>query len=229
MVTQAYAFESAPVGKRRHWERLAASGFRAAGAMALLFLLVIATPLAWYVGAPLRVTALPRKSDVIALFSSGQIDAGWMTPDAAQRLLGAVDLFQRGYGRLIVTSGSQAEQGLDQADLSARWLIRAGVPPQDVLVENRSTRTYLSVLALRELMREHGWHSAVIVTSEMDVPRIALVCRHLGLSDISFRGVPVERQPKPAQWLYLSTGYPVLYHALYEYAGLALYWAKGWI
>ncbi len=47
---------------------------RAAALCALLFLLVILTPLAWLAAAPLRDPGDARPADAIALFSSGQID-----------------------------------------------------------------------------------------------------------------------------------------------------------
>lgn len=209
-------------GLRRTGRRV----FGLAGAAALLFVLVILTKLAWYVGAPLRVAAEPRPSDVISLFSSGQIDDHWLTIDEAQRLLGALDLYRRHFAPVIVTSGSQHDQGDFQAELEAAWLREAGVPQDALVVENRSTRTYDSVLALQRLMREHGWSSVVIVTSRMDVPRIAMVCRHLGMR-ASFLAAPLEREP--TSWLYLSEGYPLVFHAMYEYAAIVLYWWNGWI
>ena len=60
-----------------------------AAILVAVYLLFTVTPLADYYSAPLYVTSNPQKSDVIVLLSSGQIDGDWLTPDAAQRLLGA--------------------------------------------------------------------------------------------------------------------------------------------
>ena len=205
--------------------RVVGIGFRIAGIAALLFLLVILTPIAWLIAGPLQIPSNARHSDVIALFSSSQIDDTWLSPDAAQRTLGALLLFREGFAPVIVTSGSQHAAGLDQAELHAAWLVRAGVPASDIVIENHSTRTYASVVALKGLMRAHGWRSVVIVTSAFDILRIRLVCERLDV-DATFLGVP-DQEP-PYFPLYLS-GYGVLYHAMYEYAGLALYRFKGWL
>ena len=129
-----------------------------------LFLLVILTPISYYLGVPLREPSAPHKSDVIVLFSSGQIDSQWLTGDAIQRTMGALMLYRNRFAPVIVSSGSQHALGFHQAELQAEWLKRAGVPESAILVENQSTRTYYSVLETRRILAEHGWHSAIIVT-----------------------------------------------------------------
>jgi uncharacterized SAM-binding protein YcdF (DUF218 family) len=185
-----------------------------------------ATPLAYYYGAPLFTTADARKSDVIVLMSSGQIDAGWLTPDAAQRTLGALRLFRENYAPAIVSSGSQHAAGLGQAELQAAWLERAGVPHDAIVVENRSTRTYESAVQVKRIMAERGWKSAVVVTSQMDVPRVRLVFRKLGVAT-SYLPVPEFKKPRGLD--YFRSAQALFYHATYEYAGLVWYKLKGWI
>lgn len=202
--------------------------FRAVSAAALLFLAVALTPLAWWAAQPLRAASDASPSDAIALFSSGQIDERWLTPDAAQRLLGALDLYRRGFAPVIVASGSQHVRALFQAELEASWLQRAGVPQDALVVEAASARTYESVVALRDLMAARGWRSVVVVTTDLDVPRIRLVCAKLGLA-ATFLGVPEFRAPEPDTFLYVASGYPLLYHAAYEYAAIAFYRFKGWL
>jgi uncharacterized SAM-binding protein YcdF (DUF218 family) len=198
------------------------------GAM-LLFLVVVFTPLSYYAAAPLREPAIARKSDAIVLFSSGQIDDLWLTADGIQRTMGALLLYRQVFAPVIVCSGSQHALGLRQAELEAEWLERAGVPQSAIVIENQSTRTYYSVLAVREMMARRGWRSVVIVTSELDVPRIRLICRRLGLEGISFLAVPDQRRPRAGHLDFIGGGLPTLHHAVYEYAGLVLYKLKGWI
>ena len=66
----------------------------------------------------------------------------------------------------------------------------------------------------------------MIVTSELDVPRVRGVFRKLGYSNLSFQQVP-EFAPPDA--LFYLSGWRAFYHATYEYAALALYKWKGWI
>jgi uncharacterized SAM-binding protein YcdF (DUF218 family) len=82
------------------------------------------------------------------------------------------------------------------------------------------------VIEVSRMMRDHNWHTAVVVTSEMDVPRVRLAFRKAGL-EVSCLAVPEFRHPHGL--LYFPAGMAVFYHATYEYAGLVLYKLKGWI
>lgn len=126
---------------------------------------------------------------------------------------------------MIISSGSQHQRGLSQAELQADWLARAGVPTKAIIVEGRSMRTYESCVEVSRIMRDHGWNSAVIVTSKMDVPRVRLVFAKLGRS-VSFLAVPEFGAPRE---LLYTRGFDVFCHASYEYAALILYKLKGWI
>jgi len=204
----------------------ASSLFKAIFVMLSLYFVLTASPLAYYYAAPLYVQSNPRRSDVIVLMSSGQLDPDWLTPDAAQRTLGALKLFREQYASRIISSGSQFRAGRHQAELQAIWLERAGVPAASILIEGRSSRTYESGVEVAQIMAAHGWKSAAVVTSQMDVPRLNLVFRKLGV-ETSFLAVPEFNRPKGLD--YVRSALPVAYHATYEYAGLILYKFKGWI
>jgi len=190
-----------------------------------VLVMALSTPLAYYYGKPLLEPATPQPSDVIVLLSSGQISGPWLTPDAMQRTAGALLLYRRQYAPLIISSGSTGS-GDDQAGAQADWLVLAGVPAASILVERQSTRTRESVVEISKIMRQRGLRSAVVVTSQMDVPRVRLAFARLGIAP-SFLAVPEFKTPPPGTFLY--TGYQSFYHATYEYAALLLYKWKGWI
>src|SRR5215469_6916593 len=158
------------------------------GLLAFTILLLVLTPLVDLYSAPLIVPAQPQKSDVIVLMSSGLIDGQWVTPDGAQRTWGALQLYKQHYAPFIISVGQ------DQALLQAGMLELAGVPGEAILIDKAST-THWSVLAVSEIMKHRGWTSAVIVTSQMDVPRIRLVFEKFGIHP-SFLAVPEFRKPK---------------------------------
>jgi uncharacterized SAM-binding protein YcdF (DUF218 family) len=163
---------------------------------------------------------------VIVLLSHGQVDDQWLSPEGAQRTWAALRLYKSGFAPAIISSGS-SHGGLDQAGLQAQWLMLAGVPSEAILVERQSSRTYESAVEVVKILKEHKWRSAVVVTSELDVPRVRAVFRKLGFSNFSFQQVP-EFGP-PSTILYYRSGWRAFYHATYEYAGLLFYKWKGWI
>lgn len=183
------------------------------------------TPLAYYYGAPLRRNTEPRRSDVIVLLSHGQVGDQWLSPEGAQRTWAALKLYKAGFAPMIISSGS-SHHGFEQAAIQANWLMLAGVPKDAIIVEDNSSRTFTSAVQVTNILKVSGWRSAVIVTSELDVPRVQAVFQRLGLSNLSFEQVP---EFGPPTGLYYHSGWRAFYHASYEYAALALYKLKGWI
>jgi uncharacterized SAM-binding protein YcdF (DUF218 family) len=197
------------------------------GWAAVVGILTTQTPLAYYYGSPLREGSHPQRSDVIVLLSHGQLDEAWLSTVGAQRTLAALRLYKLGYAPIIISSGSSLGDGLDQAGLQARWLMLAGVPQAAIVVERNSFRTYGSVVEVMKLMQKNGWRSALVVTSELDAPRVRAVFRELGFGGLSFQEVPEFGTPSASP--YYAAGWSAFYHATYEYAGLMLYKWKGWI
>jgi uncharacterized SAM-binding protein YcdF (DUF218 family) len=186
---------------------------------------LVHTPLSYYYSWPLREESHPVPSDVIVLLSSGQLGK-WLSLDGAQRTWGALSLFRSGYATRIISSGTAREAYGKQAETQAQMLFDAGVPRDAVIVEKRSSRTYESAREVAAVMREHRWSTAVIVTSQLDIPRARRVFDRQGIIT-TFLAIP-EYGP-PTGPLYIPGGFMTFYHASYEYAGLLLYKIRGWI
>ena len=189
--------------------------------LAGLYILFTATPLADVYSAPLFVQANPEKSDAIALMSSGAIDPEWVTPDAAQRTWGALKLYRQHYAPVIVSAG-----GEPQAQIQGNLLVEAGVP-REAIVPETSPTTHSSAMGLSQIMAQRGWRSVVVVTSQMDVPRVRGVFRKLGVQ-ASFFPVPEFYRPQHFHF-FRRTAFDISYHATYEYMGLLVYKWKGYI
>jgi uncharacterized SAM-binding protein YcdF (DUF218 family) len=185
-----------------------------------VWFLLAATPVADLYSAPLMVPAKPEKSDVIVLMSSGLIDGHWVTPDGAQRTWGALRLYKEHYAPFIISVGS--EQALVQAEM----LKYGGVPASAILTDKAPT-TRWSAIAVSHIMKDRDWRNAVVVTSEMDVPRIRLVFAKLGVNP-SFLAVPEFRKPNNFH-LFRNSAWDISYHATYEYAALISYRLHGWL
>ena len=195
------------------------------GFLGVFWVVFATTPLSYYYGRPLLVDSNPLKSDAIVLMSSSQLGGPWLSMDAAQRTLGALKLYKMQIAPWIVSSGSNPELSFDQAGLQADWLVLAGVPRESILIDRRSSRTYESCLEIARLMKERGWQSVTVVTSDLDIPRIRLVCKKLHINP-SYLAVPEYRPPRQ------GLGYgaiPFAQHATYEYLGLLYYRFRGWI
>ena len=67
----------------------------------------------------------------------------------------------------------------------------------------------------------------VVVTSQMDVPRVRGVFRKLGVQ-ASFFPVPEFHAPKHLRF-FRRPAFDISYHATYEYMGLLVYKWKGYL
>jgi uncharacterized SAM-binding protein YcdF (DUF218 family) len=184
-------------------------------------LLLATTPLADVYSAPLIAAPNPQKSDVIVLLSSGLIDPEWLTTDGAQRTWGALKLYTEHYAPKIISCGNPP------ASIQAAMLMRAGVPKSAIIVENVASNTHWSAVAVARIMKDHDWRSAVIVTSQMDVPRVRLVFAKVGV-ETSFLPVPEFRKPMDFHF-FRNSAFDISYHATYEYAALISYRWHGWL
>ncbi len=145
--------------------------------------------------------------------------------DGSQRLLAALDLYHAGYAPVIVSSGSNHEIDFNQAELQAEWLMKMGVPQSAIIVESRSRRTYESAVEIARMARERNWKRVTVVASQLDVPRIRLVFRKLGIEPSFY----VALEYRPPRDFFSTAAFPFFYHATYEYLALGYYKIRGWI
>jgi uncharacterized SAM-binding protein YcdF (DUF218 family) len=185
-----------------------------------LIILLCSTPLADLYSTPLVVTPNPQRSDVIVLMSSGEIDHEWVTPDAAQRTWGALKLYKNSFAPAVISVGGY------QAEVQAKMLELGAVPRSFILVDT-APNTHASAIAVSQIMKDHAWISAVVVTSQFDVPRVRMAFEKLGIRT-SFLPVPEFRKPKQFHLLRHSA-FDIAYHATYEYAAILWYKWRGWI
>jgi uncharacterized SAM-binding protein YcdF (DUF218 family) len=77
----------------------------------------------------------------------------------------AADLFRQGLGPRVIVSGVPSAWGINTGDAAKRYVVSLGVPEASVLVLRESWNTRIEALAVGEIMKSNGWHSAIIVTS----------------------------------------------------------------
>jgi uncharacterized SAM-binding protein YcdF (DUF218 family) len=118
-----------------------------------------------------------KPADVIIV-----LGAGWERPLRLPkrvyraRLVYARELYERGLApHIIVTEKSPA------AEIAREYLIELGVPEEAVEFENHSTTTWENLAYAQDIMREHGWQSAIVVTCGFHMFRSLRMCEELGI------------------------------------------------
>ncbi len=97
----------------------------------------------------------PEKSDVVIVLSGGGIE----------RIEKAVELYKNGYAPYIMISNGQ-EDNLYAA------IQQMGVPVSSIILENNASSTTESAYFTKELMIQHQFQSAIVVSSNFHMRRV---------------------------------------------------------
>ncbi len=206
-------------------------GLAAAGLLAWAALFW--SPLVYWVGAPLRVEEPPSPSAVILVFGGGVGEGGRPGRSTMERAALAAELYHRGLApKIVFSSGYQQFRDRDAEDMQ-RVAQSRGVPAADILLEDRAASNYENVVRCLELMKQHHWRSAIVISGRYNMRRTGLLLRRQ-LRELELEGsigpdslhlVPVRENiffhpregDRLAQWRAI----------LHEYLAIADYYRRG--
>jgi uncharacterized SAM-binding protein YcdF (DUF218 family) len=213
-----------PRGGRRRSSRLAL-----AAALALLAVAVL--PIGQWVVAPLEERfpqpQLPAHIDgIIVLGGAVEPDItrahGQVALDgAASRITETLAIALRHPEAKLLLSGGDASilprPGEREADDTRRLFIELGVPPERILIEDRSRNTFENALFSRRVAAPKPGETWVLVTSAMHMPRAVGCFREVGWNVLPY---PVD---------YRTEAHPLLDFKLAEHLELLDLAAKEWV
>jgi uncharacterized SAM-binding protein YcdF (DUF218 family) len=120
-------------------------------------------------------------SEAIIVLGAAQYD-GEPSPVLAKRLDHAATLFERGVAPLIVvTGGRQPGDRFTEAEASARYLERQGVPGDAIEREVNGSSSWESLAAAARFLLADGIERVVLVSDPYHAMRIDGIARELGL------------------------------------------------
>lgn len=198
-----------------------------AGGGALLLLLVAASPLPSLVARAWAVSGAPTKADAIVVLGGGSAWPGVLLCSSLMRLQHGVWLYHEGYvPRLIVSGGAAPRDGAipSEAELMRQMALAMGVQPGDIVVEDRSSRTYENGREVAAIMRREGWRSALLVTDAVHMRRARLVFQRLGIL-----AYPAPSHTPSVQASTPGRGFALLEQVGYEMIATAIYKLRGWL
>jgi uncharacterized SAM-binding protein YcdF (DUF218 family) len=105
------------------------------------------------------------------------------TPVLEERLRHAETLFKSGQvARIVVTGGLSPEDDLTEAQASKNWLVAAGVPGEDVLLEDRSRTTIQNLAFAKPVLEARGIGSVLVVSDPLHMRRAMMIADRMGIS-----------------------------------------------
>lgn len=152
-------------------------------------------------------------------------------PDA-QTIFNAVEaarIHDLAGGLPIIASGGiqddPTQKWQAESEILREWLLRAGVPPDHIVLESGSRTTREQALLVAPLLKSRHWERFVLVVPAVQGPRAAAVFRQQGVSPIlaaAAYSADAERKKKPG-WIPNGGGLRVSERAIYDYLAWAYY------
>jgi uncharacterized SAM-binding protein YcdF (DUF218 family) len=130
-----------------------------------------------------------RAADVIVVFGAAEY-AGRPSPVYKARLDHAYDLFQKGSAPVVITTGGSGQDpDFSEGGVGKDYLLRRGIPEQDLISETQGSDTAQSASRVANIMRTNGMRSCIAVSDAYHVFRIRALLNH--------EGIQVELAPRP--------------------------------
>jgi uncharacterized SAM-binding protein YcdF (DUF218 family) len=172
-----------------------------------------------WLARPLFVAEDVRPQPFIVVLCGGCRFSGRLSESTCARVEHGVRLFEQGLApRLILSGGRWAPHRPACAPRMQALALALGVPPEAMIVENRSASTAENAREVARLLRAEAAPSILLVTGPLHMRRAKLCFEKLG--------VHVACAPTPATGHRSSL---LVKEVLHEYLGLAYYRAHRWI
>ncbi len=154
--------------------------------------------------------------DVIVVLGYPANPDGTPSPEQRQRVLEGVREYRSGIAPRLLLTGGAAHNAFTEAHVMAAFAAAQGVPDAAIVEESQAQNTIQNIFYSAQLMHQHSWSSAEIVSSPSHLPRAALI---LTAFDRLQPTLAIDWRTHPAQW-------PPEYsywHRLALYTGEAVY------
>ena len=144
----------------------------------------------------------------------------------------AAELYRAGRAPFVIVSGAALDGGIPEARVMANTLIRSGVPENAIILEEESLTTRENGIYTHDIMKTLDFEHALLVTSALHMPRSMGVFEQLGLNVTAAPSRPqivVPQRPDFDFWLPDSRAFAAARSIIKEYAGIVVYWLRGWL
>lgn len=203
-------------------------------AATLLWIIIFYTPLIWYLAEPLKLVQEPQNADAIVVFAGGVGESGQAGQGYDERVNYAVELYKKGYAKNLIFS-TGARSTFPEPYIMKALAISLGIPKENILLEDMSSRTYENVKFTVEILDKRGWKKIILVSTPYHMLRSSLVfkkvaadkaviCSPIPFSKFYSRGAD-ERGKELLRQINLSQ----IKAITHEYVGIFYYWLKGYI
>lgn len=158
----------------------------------------------------------PQKADVIRVLGGDE-----------ERYIYGVELYKQGYGsKLIVSLGERLIPLLQRssADIVRDFASSQGIPASDIIMM-ASESTYEEALLTKELIKQEGIRSVLVVSSPFHMRRVAMTFKRVigSEAELTFVSVPLAQSRFDLRWWSDEDSISAVVH---EYVSLIYYYFR---
>ena len=106
------------------------------------------------------------------------------------RLDHTVDLYRKGYFKLILVSGGHGREGYDEPTVMRHYLEANGIPPDAILEDNGGINTWKTAQNTSRILKMHRLTSVLIISQYFHLPRCCLAFSKFGIAPIYVSHAP---------------------------------------
>ena len=145
--------------------------------ISVLIGIVVAVALLTFFSVPNHTTDASH-FDAIIVLGYPSDDDGQPSLEQRSRVMEAVREFKAGRAKYVIMTGAAAHNQWVEAESMARLAEKEGVPAEDVVVEPKAHNTIENIFYSNQLMQQHGWSTAEVISSPSHLPRTGLILAH---------------------------------------------------
>lgn len=152
-------------------------------------------------------------------------------PSTMYRCLHAADLYRQ-KARPMILTGATSDPDAEEvgcAPVMRELLIKLGVRPADLIVENNSFSTFENAVACRRILEERSLHKVMLVTDASHLPRAVACFKSQGI-EVTPSGCQYRTSNLSAQVLFAPPSLDaakMVQRACHEWHGILWYWLRG--
>ena len=171
-------------------------------------------------------------SDAIVVASAGVHESGTPTLGSALRAHAAAKLYLEGIAPIVIITGGVTKPYSPPVNIKGMAIILngMGVPSENIIIENRSTDTYLNGVETTKILKRLKLNNVILVSHDYHLFRLVSVFEKLGINVHAFSENESYKRAPISWWkLFEWKNFNRIQTVAHEYLGLIRYKFSGWI
>ncbi len=120
--------------------------------------------------------------DTVIVLGYPALGNGSPSPEQRERTLEGVREYKAGVAPRIIFSGGAAHNAFTESHVMAKFALAQGVPASAIIEESQAHDTIQNIYYSAQIMRDHGWTSAEVVSTSYHLPRAGLIVNAINLA-----------------------------------------------